>query len=337
MKILSVMPFKAAHKTYLEEIAGKSGEDCTFVYRTYSSVAESDMQDADIILGNVDPELVAKSPRLKWIQLNSAGAEVYTKDVVHGAILTNARGAYSLTVSDWMMSVTFMLCRKMDLYMRNQVNHTWQCEGNVTSIFSSTTLVLGLGNIGSDYASKMKALGSHVIGLVKHPRSVCPSCVDEIGTIDALDSYLPRADFVAMILPGTDDNKEIMNLARLSHMKKSAYLINAGRGSAVVTDDLDKALRDGLIAGAALDVTDPEPLPSDHPLWDAPRCIITPHIAGQFLLEETFERIVRLTGHNLEAYLSGELKNAGSPDFSDGKTAGEGKGMFNIIDTARGY
>lgn len=337
MKIVSVMPFKEEHITYLEEIAGKSEEDCRFVYRTYSSVTESDVQDADIILGNVAPDLVARAPRLKWLQLNSAGAEVYTKDVVHGAILTNARGAYSLTVSDWMMSVTFMLCRKMDLYMRDQVAHTWQCEGNVTSIFGSTTLVLGLGNIGSDYASKMKALGSHVIGLVKHKRAVCPPCVDEIGTIDALDSYLPQADFVAMVLPGTEGNQGLMNLTRISRMKKSAYLINAGRGSAVVTDDLNKALREGLIAGAALDVTDPEPLPPGHPLWDAPRCIITPHIAGQFLLEETFERIVRLTGHNLEAYLSGDRQNAGSPDFSDGRTAGERKGMYNIIDTDKGY
>ena len=338
MKILAVMPFKENHRAVLEKTAKESGSDCSFVYKPIADVKEEDVRDADIILGNVKPELVAKADGLQWIQLNSAGAEAYAKaDIVHEAMLTNARGAYGLSVSEWMMAATFMLCRKMDLYMRHEVDHAWQDEGRVTSIWGSVTLVLGLGNIGSDYAGRMKAMGSHVIGLTRHKRSVCPECADEIDTIDHLDDYLPRADFVVMILPGTKENVGLMDMPHFSLMKKSAYLINAGRGNAVKSMDLNQALREGVIAGAALDVTDPEPLPADHPLWDAPRCIITPHIAGKFHLEETFERIVRLTDHNLAAFLAGRRQNAGSPDFSDGRTAGDGRGMYNIIDPAKGY
>ena len=116
------------------------------------------------------------------------------------------------------------------------------------------------------------------------------------------------ADFVAMVLPSTPATRKIMNEERLKKMKKGAFLINAGRGDAVDCDALNRVLRSGeALGGAALDVTDPEPLPADHPLWDAPRCIIAPHISGKFNLPETFERIVRIAGGNLEAFLKGDI------------------------------
>ena len=204
--------------------------------------------------------------------------------------------------------------------MRNQVERVWKPEGRVVSVEDSVTLVLGLGSIGKHYAKKMHALGSYVIGVTKNPRREKPDFVDELTTIDHLEELLPRADYVAMVLPGTADNVHIINKERLELMKETAFIINAGRGNAIEPMALDEALRNGVITGAALDVTEPEPLPTDHPLWDAPRCIITPHIAGQLYLKKTFENIVKITGENLERYLSGDID-----------------GMRNLVDHKKGY
>ena len=148
-----------------------------------------------------------------------------------------------------------------------------------------------------------------------------PDCVDEIYGMDQLDELLPRADFVAMVLPSSAQTQHIMDERRKRLMKKGAYLINCGRGDAVDCDALNKLLREGnTLGGAALDVTEPEPLPAEHPLWDAPRCIITPHASGNFFLQETFERIVRITGENFEKFLAGDTEH-----------------MINQVDLVSGY
>ncbi len=305
MKILGAMPFSDEDRKYIESKA--KGHE--IVYKAKEIVEEADVQDVDIILGNVSPAVVAKAPKLKWLQTNSAGVDNYCKEgiLLPETLLTSASGAYDTTVSEWMVSVCFMLARKEDLYMRNQVNKEWKPEGKVVSIEDSVTLVLGLGSIGKHYAKKMHALGSYVIGVTKHQHSDKPEFVDELTTIEHLDNLLPRADYVAMVLPGTAENVHIINADRLKLMKPTAFLINAGRGNAVDGKSLNEALCNGIIGGAALDVTEPEPLPATDPLWDAPRCIITPHIAGQFYLQKTFDNIVKITGENLEKYLAGDI------------------------------
>lgn len=305
MKVLVVMPFHKAHKAYLEEI----GKGCSFEYTTIAEATREQVCSADIILGNANPQLVAQSENLKWIQLNSAGADAYCKSgiIKPGTLLTCATGAYGLTVSEHLVTMSHMLCRKMDLYLRNQMERRWQVEGSVTSIWNSTTLVVGLGDIGTEYAKRMKALGSHVIGIRRRVADK-PDCVDEICGMDRLDEMLPKADFVALILPSTPQTYHIMDEGRMRRMKKGAYLLNGGRGDAVDCDALDRLLREGkTLGGAALDVTEPEPLPAVHPLWDAPRCIITPHVAGSFHLSETFERVVRITGENFGKFLAGDV------------------------------
>ncbi|WP_078036130.1 D-2-hydroxyacid dehydrogenase [Oribacterium sp. C9] len=318
MKILATMPFTEDDKKYLEGIA----RGCEFLYKDMKSVDENDVKDIDIILGNVSPAVVSVAPGLKWLQTNSAGVDPYCKEGVlsEGTILTSASGAYDTSVSEWMVTVSFMLARKSDLYMRHQVERTWQLEGKVLSVEDSTTLVLGLGSIGKHYARKMHALGSYVIGVTRTQHDEKPDFVDELTTVEHLDELIPRADYVAMVLPGTAENVDIIDAKRLGLMKETAFLINAGRGNAVDNMALNEALCEGRIGGAALDVTSPEPLPVDHPLWDAPRCIITPHIAGQFFLAKTFRNIVKITGENLQKYLSGDIA-----------------GMKNRIDTKKGY
>lgn len=317
-KVLVVMPFQDSHKAYIESI----GKDCEFTYTTIAAATAEQVCDADIILGNADPKLVAQSDKLQWIQLNSAGADPFCKPgiIKPNTLLTCSTGAYGLTVSEGLTAMSYMLCRKMDLYMRNQVNHNWHEEGRVTSIWNSTTLVIGLGDIGTEYAARMKALGSYVIGIRKRTNEK-PDCVDEIYSMDQLDEVLPRADFVTLVLPSTPQTHHIMDERRMRLMKKGAYLLNGGRGDAIDCDALNKLLREGsCLGGAGLDVTEPEPLPADHPLWDAPRCIITPHAAGKFHLQETFERIVRIAGGNLEKFLAGDTEH-----------------MRNLVDPTTGY
>lgn len=318
MKILGAMPFTEEDKKYLEDVA-KGWE---FVYKDRESVVEEDVKDADIILGNVSPEIISRAPKLRWLQTNSAGVDPYCREGVlsEGTILTSASGAYDTSVSEWMVTASFMLARKSDLYMRHQVEKTWQPEGKVLSVEDSTTLVLGLGSIGKHYAKKMHALGSYVIGVTRTHHDEKPDFVDELTTAEHLDELIPRADYVTMVLPGTAENVNIMDGKRLGLMKETAFLINAGRGNAVDNMALNEALREGRIGGAALDVTSPEPLPSDHPLWDAPRCIITPHIAGQFFLAKTFRNIVKISGENLKKFISGDIE-----------------GMKNRIDIKKGY
>ena len=302
--ILVAMPFDDTHKAYIEKI----GTDCEFRYTTIKTATAEEVKAADIIFGNISPELVKQNDHLEWMQLNSAGSDQYCKPGVIGpdTILTCATGAYGLSVSEHMVSMSMMLCRKMDLYMKNQINHEWKEEGSVTSIWNSTTLVAGLGDIGSEYAKRMKALGSHVIGIRRNVAEK-PDFIDELHTMGQLDEVLPKVDFAAFILPSTPATHHIMDERRLRLMKPGSYLINAGRGDAVDCDALNKVLREGgALAGCALDVTEPEPLPADHRLWNAPNLLITPHVSGGFSLPETLEKIVGLFADNLERYFAGQ-------------------------------
>ncbi len=316
-QILVTIPVESRHKAYLEEI----GAGCSFSYVPASQVTEEAVQQADIIIGNVSDKLIKESARLQWIQLNSAGADNYCKPGVlrPGTILTNATGAYGLAIAEHMLGQTLMLQKRLDQYHTNQGQHLWKDEGKVRSIFGSTTVVLGLGDIGGEYAARMKALGSYVIG-VRRKAGEKPDFVDEICTTDRLDEVLPKADIIAMSLPNTPETFHIIGRERLALMKPTAILINAGRGTAIDQDALCQALWENRLGGCAVDVTDPEPLPADHPLWDAPRMLITPHISGQYHLPETFERIVRIAGENLKRFLDGDVEN-----------------MRNHVDFATGY
>ena len=170
------------------------------------------------------------------------------------------------------------------------------------------------GGLGLDFGAK--ALGARVIG-VRRTGTDKPDFVDELIHTDKLDEYLPQADCVAITLPGTTATKGMFDAERMAKMKDGAILLNVGRGMIVDTDALCAALENGKLAGAGVDVTDPEPLPTDHPLWKMENAVITPHISGGYHLQETHDRIVRIMAENLKRFLAGEpLRNV--IDFSTG-------------------
>ena len=178
-QVLVVIPVEERHKEYLEN----KGTGCVFTYRSTKAVTEEDMANAQIIIGNVSAEQLAKAPKLEWFQLNSAGSDAFCKPGVlkEGVLLTNATGAYGLAISEHMLGVPLMMQKHLAEYYVNQKNHQWKDEGAVTSIYGSTTLVVGLGDIGGEYAKRMKALGSYTIGL-RRTEGEKPDYLDEVFT-----------------------------------------------------------------------------------------------------------------------------------------------------------
>ena len=307
MKILVVLPVNEAQKEKL--IRSAPGEELVFL--SGREVTEEILRDADAVIGNVNPKLLSGAHRLRWVQLSSAGTDGYTADGVlpEGAVLTNATGAYGLAISEHMVACLLYMMKNLDQYAADQAGHIWHDHGPVDSIWGSRTLVVGLGDIGGEFAQRMHALGSQVTG-IRRNRAEKPDYLEGLYQLDALQECLKTADVVASCLPGTRETYHIFDRDAFAQMKEGAYFLNIGRGGAVDSFALANALNSGHLAGAWLDVTEPEPLPADHPLWNAKNIFITPHISGGNHLPETFERIVGIAADNLARFVAGQpLRN----------------------------
>jgi phosphoglycerate dehydrogenase-like enzyme len=263
-------------------------------------------RDTVIVFGNPPQDFIRRCPRLRWIQLQSAGTDGYVNGEIGAEVLlTCASGGYGHGVSEHLVAMTFELTKKLHLYRDEQLKGRWQGRGQVKSILGSTALVVGLGDIGLEYAWRMKALGAYVIG-VRRTMQPRPDCVDELYLSDKLDELLPRADIVALVLPGVAATSGIIGPDQLARMKSGAIIVNGGRGSAIDTEALCDALESGQVGGAGLDVTMPEPLPAGHRLWKLENAVITPHIAGGRNMSETGLHIMELNLENAARFVKGE-------------------------------
>lgn len=312
LQVVTVLALTQEQKRILEEVSPK----LRFFHAGSAGAAKGKIAEADIIIGNLPPEQVKEAGHLRLLQLNSAGCDGYLEPGVmpRGARLCNATGAYGLAISEHMLGMLLMLIKKLDRYRENQKRHQWKDEGPVTSIWGSRTLVVGMGDIGTEFGKKMHALGSAVEGVRRH-KSTPPEFAEAVHTMDRLDEALGRADIVACSLPGTKETFHLFDAERIGKMKKGAVLINVGRGSLIDENALVQALKSGQLGGACLDVAAQEPLSEDSPLWDTENLVLTPHISGHRHLEETWNRIVRIAAENLRAVLEGgELKNEVDPE-----------------------
>lgn len=300
--ILVVMPVQDHHKELLE----RQAPDGVFHYCEKSQVTKEMIQNANIIVGNVAPADLAGAENLELVQLNSAGTDGYLDKGVlqEETVLANATGAYGLAISEHMLAAVLALKKRLNQYMANQKEHIWNDEGPVSGIYGSTALIVGLGDIGGEFAKRIKALGGKTIGVVRTQREK-PDYADELYTLEDLPELLPRADIVASCLPGMNATYQLFNREKFRLMKESAVFLNVGRGTAVDTEALAEALNSGIIAGASVDVTDPEPLPADSPLWDARNILITPHVAGGYHMQETWDRIICIAAANIRALYEG--------------------------------
>ncbi|MBE6896442.1 MAG: D-2-hydroxyacid dehydrogenase [Ruminococcaceae bacterium] len=314
-KILIVVPFEEEGKKRLEAVCPEN----EYIYKTPDTVTEEDVSDVDAIIGNVPAPLMKYASKLEWFQSQMAGVDAYIKNGVIGddVVITNVTGAFGLAISEHMVGCVFELYKKLHLYRDNQNEAVWQDMGSVKQIEGQTVLVVGLGDIGNCFAKKMKALGAYTVG-IKRRMSPKPDYIDELYLQDSLDSVLPKADIVALCMPDTVETRGMFSAERISKMKDGATLINIGRGSAIDTDALCSALENGKLYGAALDVFEKEPLPSDHKLWKLKNAIITPHISGFFHLRKTYDNIIDICIKNYENYV-------------------DGRPFINIIDRETGY
>ena len=315
MNILVTIPVDQDVTARFEETA----PGAAFRYVSTENVTREDIMETDILIGLVSPELIQASPRLKLFQLNLAGANTYClPGILHeDTILCNSTGAYGVAVSEHMLASIFALTKKLNRYECNRKKHIWRDEGSVMGIFGSTTLVIGAGDIGSEFGKRMAALGSRVIGIRRHKVEPAPYMVDS-GTMEDIDRFLPEADFIACSLPATPETNRFFNAERIARIKSTAIIANVGRGTLFDQQALAEALMNYKIGGACLDVTDPEPLPKDNPLWDCPNLILTPHVSGFYHLHYTYERIVDIALENLRRYQNGEK-------------------LMNIVDRKSGY
>lgn len=306
-KVLVVIPMVQEQRSRLKEAL----PGAEYYFTSIGEVTEEQVQQAEIILGNVPPEMIQKSQRLLWLHLNSAGYDPYVKEGILGShtILTTSSGAYGKAVSEHMFVMLLALMKKLHRYRDDQKQHIWGEEGEVVSIGDAVILILGAGDIGKHFAKQAHALGAYVIG-VKRSLEECPPCMDELHVNKELKELLPRADAVVSFLPSTNESRGLFNKDLFALMKKGSYFVNGGRGDLVCTEDLCDALESGHLAGAALDVTDPEPLPKDHRLWDVPNAFITPHVSGFYHLPETLRNVVAICTENVRRYHAGEpLRN----------------------------
>jgi len=312
-KLLCAMPLGSEHLDKIK--AALPGTE--IICSTYNGTTADDLKGVDVIFGNVQPKLLEAPNGLKWVQLGSAGADEYVPAIRNGLLVTNATGGYGETISEHILGMLLMLQKKFHIYYDSMKDGVWKRRGEVLGIRGSTTLVVGMGDIGGKFAEKMKMLGAYVIGIRRSDMRK-PDWCDELYTMDRFEELLPRADSVVLVLPQSKETAGIMNKSKFDLMKEKSIFINVGRGSAVVQEDLVDALNSGKIWGAGLDVATPEPLPQDHPLWTAKNLLITPHTSGGFSLPKNTDDILEIFFENLKRWQNNET-------------------LLNIVDPETGY
>ena len=299
-----------------------SGSDrVEFVLVESREAALEQIQDADALLGFCDAELIAAAKRLVWVQIFAAGAErcVSVGAIANGdVVLTNMQKMSSPVIAEHAIAMMWSLSRKLPQFGRIMETGKWQRNEAATAgmapIAGRTLLVAGLGGIGTEVARLAAALGMRVTATRNSSRQG-PDFVDYVGMSNELHDLAAEADVVVNALPITTATAGIFNREFFAALKPGALFVNVGRGKTVVTADLVAALDSGALAGAGLDVTDPEPLPADHPLWGYPNVIVTPHVAGR---GGELERHGVLLKENLRRYIAGER-------------------LLNVVDPVKGY
>ena len=258
------------------------------------------------------------APQLKWIQLTSAGADrlLGSGFIQQGVTVTTVSGLHATPIGEFILQSILLIAKKAPQYMRSQARHEWS-RFMPRELYGSTVGIVGIGNIGAEAGRLAKAFGCRVIATKRSTttRESTPYA-DEIMPAPELPRLLAESDYVVLSMPLTPETRGMIGEAELRAMKPTAALINIARGPVVVQEALIRALREGWIAAAALDVFDKEPLPADSPLWDMENVIISPHISGGTEIYNV--RAVEIFAENLRRYLGGQP-------------------LRKIVDPARGY
>ena len=280
------------------------------------------LEEAEVILGICSPQLIRTAKKLRWLQHFGSGVDrclLSPEAKQADFILTNAQHTAGPPIAEHVIAMLMMLARNLQYFHHLQQEQTWQRPPDTPSpmieIGGKTMLVVGLGGIGTEVARRAAALGMRVMATRRSGREG-PDFVDYVGLSDELLALVAQADVIVNTLPLTRETTGIFNSEFFAVVKQGAYFISIGRGRSTDTAALIAALKSGKLAGAALDVTDPEPLTKGHELWTLPNVIITPHIS--YMTDRGFERNRLVITENLRRYINGER-------------------LLNVVDLDRGY
>lgn len=302
----------AHHLQAMQAIAPKT----KFVVVKNMTEAAREAKDADVIMGLTvegavcEPEVLDTAKEMRWIMAMSAGVErcIAVKSVHdRNMLITNLRGVDSAAIGEHAIAMALAMARGIDTFVIDTTKATWSrrnaANTGMQTLTGKTMLVVGLGGIGTEVAKRAHGIGMKVIA-TRASGKTGPDYVSYVGSPDELLTLASTADVVVNTAPLTAETTGIFNGKFFSAMKPTAFFINVARGASVVTEDLLKALQNGQIAGAGLDVVEPEPLPADHPLWRAPNIIISPHVSGATDIPREHRWVI--ARENLRRYVAGE-------------------------------
>ena len=277
------------------------------------------LPEADVVFGALNAEMLARAKNLRWLQATEAGVDrlLFPELITSHVVVTNMARTFAPAISETAIAMLLSLTRGLNTYYIPQfAKRTWRAERNLVEVDGMTMGVVGLGGLGSatamraHYGFNMRILATDAKPMVK------PAFVDTLQEPAWLMEMVPQVDVLVSAAPSTPDTQGMFNEQVFRAMKKTAYFINISRGTLVESEALVRALKEGWIAGAGLDVTNPEPLPSSHPFWDCPNLVITCHTAGFAPQRQT--RLVDLLAENVRRYSSGLP-------------------LMNVVDKQRGY
>ena len=302
---------------YLMENIRTEGYDMQHI----ENPTDDQLAATEVIVGFPPVPRLSSATNLKWLQIPWSGADGYADhpDFPAHVTLTNATGAFGRPIAEYAFGAVFTLMRRFHQYRDCQKEAKWQRQGDEMSPTGKHVLILGAGDIGTNAARLFKMMDCRITGVRRVVRDV-PQEFDAMITLEQVDDLLPEADIVICCMPHTPLTQGFFTKARFEKMKSTAIFVNVGRGTLVDHEALAEVLNAGKIYGAALDVTFPEPLPEDHPLWKCRNVLITPHVSGQTFagLKDKEEFFFRMCKENLEAYR-------------------DGKPLQNLVDLKTGY
>jgi phosphoglycerate dehydrogenase-like enzyme len=293
------------YRNYIKSLSN----ELTIVDRLENDELQNEIPDLDVWFGYISKDQFIQAKKLRWIQSPSAGVEPYMfpELIDSHVLLTNAKGCYGPAIGEHAFGLLFSLTRQLANQTRNMAEGKWERQGVMVEMKGKTMGIVGFGGIGSQVARRARSMDMKIIAVdivPKYKEQIGDMC-DEIRLVQdgGLEWLMKNAEVVVSAAPHTKISEAMFDKRLFSLMKPGSYFINVSRGKLVKTNDLIEVLKSGHLAGAGLDVTDPEPLPADHELWKLPNVIITSHIAAQS--QYSFNRMQSVFSENVNRFIKG--------------------------------
>ena len=299
-----IPPMNAARLEHLQQCA----PEINFVVARTETEALALAADIDVSYSYCSSELLNAAPHLRWVQVASAGVELYPLQRMRarGITFSNAKGIYGAQLADHTLALILAFSRQLPFLYRAQQKQVWENRQNYPpgELAGQTLLIVGLGGAGLETARRAKGFGLRILATRHRTSLPKPDFVDEVHSTERLDDLLPEADWVVVCVPLVPATHNLFHDDQFAQMKRTAYIVCVTRGKIINTDALVRALEARKIAGAGLDVTDPEPLPPGHPLWTMENVIITPHASGHSPHADS--RMFNLLCENVRRFTDGQ-------------------------------